>query len=177
MQKINVEELNKLSGSDILLIDVRTSAEYDSGHIPFAVNLPLQILDKDKVENLGNSAKVYLVCKSGARSRQACEKLIQSGVENVITVEGGTDSWKQAGFPLSGDGAQVMSIERQVRIAAGSLVLIGAVLGFLINTAFFGISAFVGAGLVFAGITDWCGMGLLIMRMPWNCKTSARCEK
>jgi tetrahydrodipicolinate N-succinyltransferase len=83
-------------------------------------------------------------------------------------VEGGTELWAAAGLPTEGTGRKVISIERQVRIGAGSLVLTGLILGFLFHPAFFALSAFIGAGLVFAGITDWCGMGLLLARAPWN---------
>jgi rhodanese-related sulfurtransferase len=83
-------------------------------------------------------------------------------------IEGGTEAWASLGLPVEGTGRKTISIERQVRIGAGSLVLIGVILGFLIHPVFFGLSAFIGAGLVFAGITDWCGMGLLLARAPWN---------
>jgi predicted branched-subunit amino acid permease len=73
-----------------------------------------------------------------------------------------------AGLPVVKGSKSAISIERQVRIGAGSLVLIGVILGFLIHPAFFGLTAFIGAGLVFAGVTDWCGMGLLLARAPWN---------
>ena len=84
-----------------------------------------------------------------------------------MNVEGGTKACEQAGLPLV-RGKQVISLERQVRIAAGSLVLTGVILGWFVHPIFFGLSAFVGAGLVFAGVTDTCGMGLLLARMPWN---------
>jgi rhodanese-related sulfurtransferase len=107
-----------------------------------------------------------LICKSGGRGKQACDKLIAAGHSNVINVEGGTTAWEQAGLPIV-RGKKAMSLERQVRIAAGSLVVLGVLLSFL-NPYFIGLSAFVGAGLVFAGVTDTCGMGILISKMPWN---------
>ena len=82
-------------------------------------------------------------------------------------MEGGTSAWQSAGLPVV-KGKQVMSLERQVRIAAGALVVLGAVIGHFVHPGGFALSAFVGAGLVFAGITDTCGMGMLIARMPWN---------
>jgi rhodanese-related sulfurtransferase len=92
-------------------------------------------------------------------------------VAEVYNVEGGTAAWERAGLQVvRREGRRVISLERQVRIAAGSLVLIGVTLGWLVHPALFGLAAFVGLGLVFAGVTDWCGMGLLLARMPWNQK-------
>jgi rhodanese-related sulfurtransferase len=113
------------------------------------------------------SQPLYVICRSGNRARQACEKLIAAGYTNVVNVEGGTQAWEQAGLPLV-RGKQAISLERQVRIAAGSLVLSGALLGYFAHPYWIGLAAFVGAGLVFAGITDTCGMGMLLARMPWN---------
>jgi rhodanese-related sulfurtransferase len=110
---------------------------------------------------------LYVLCRSGSRGRQACEKLLVAGWPNVVNVEGGTLAWAECGLPVV-RGKKAISLERQVRIAAGSLVLLGAVCAWLVHPAFFGLSAFVGAGLVFAGITDTCGMGLMLARMPWN---------
>jgi rhodanese-related sulfurtransferase len=97
----------------------------------------------------------------------ACARLQAAGQANVVNVEGGTLAWAEAGLPVV-RGPKAISLERQVRIAAGSLVLLGAVLGWFVHPAFVGLSAFIGAGLVFAGVTDTCGMALLLARMPWN---------
>jgi rhodanese-related sulfurtransferase len=110
---------------------------------------------------------LYLICRSGSRGQKACEKFLAAGFKNVVNVEGGTLAWAECGLPVV-RGRKAMSLERQVRIAAGSLVLIGAVLAWLVHPAFLVLSALVGAGLVFAGITDTCGMGMLLARMPWN---------
>jgi len=91
-----------------------------------------------------------------------------AGFPNVLSVEGGTDAWQRAGLPVVRGQDKVISLERQVRIAAGLLVLIGIAMGWLVHPVFLGLSAFVGAGLTFAGITDWCGMGMLLAKMPWN---------
>ncbi len=110
---------------------------------------------------------LYVICRSGGRGRQACEKFLQAGFSNVVNVEGGTTACVEAGLPVV-RGRKAISLERQVRIAAGSLVLLGAVLGWFVHPALVGLSAFVGAGLMFAGITDTCGMGMILARMPWN---------
>ena len=109
---------------------------------------------------------LYVVCRSGSRGQQACEKFLKAGFTNVVNIEGGTMACVEAGLPVV-RGKKAISLERQVRIAAGSLVLLGAGLSF-VHPAFIGLSAFVGAGLVFAGITDTCGMGMILARMPWN---------
>jgi rhodanese-related sulfurtransferase len=97
----------------------------------------------------------------------ACDKLLAAGFTNVVNIEGGTLACEQAGLPVV-RGQKTISLERQVRIAAGSLVLIGVVLSLQVHPYWIGLSAFVGAGLVFAGITDTCGMGMILARMPWN---------
>jgi rhodanese-related sulfurtransferase len=152
------------------LIDVRTPAEYRELHVPAARNVPLDRLDPAALMQSRNGSKdepLYVICRSGSRGRQACEKLLAAGFTNVVNVEGGTLAWAECGLPVV-RGKKAISLERQVRIAAGSLVLLGAVFGWLVHPAFIGLSAFVGAGLVFAGVTDTCGMGLLLARMPWN---------
>jgi rhodanese-related sulfurtransferase len=162
-------ELRKLN-KQIDLIDVRTPVEYREVHVQFARNVPLDVLDPATVmrDRVGaESDPLYVVCRSGTRGGQACEMLLKAGHTNVVNVEGGTLACEQAGLPIV-RGKKAISLERQVRIVAGSLVLLGAALGWLVHPAFVGLSAFVGGGLVFAGVTDTCGMGLLLARMPWN---------
>lgn len=152
------------------VIDVRTPAEYREVHIAIARNVPLDRLDPAALlqsRNGSTDEPVYLICRSGSRGRQACEKFLAAGFTNVINVEGGTLACVECGLPVV-RGKKAMSLERQVRIAAGLLVLVGAVLGAFVHPVFIGLSAFIGAGLVFAGITDTCGMGMLLARMPWN---------
>jgi rhodanese-related sulfurtransferase len=152
------------------LIDVRTPVEYREVHVAVAKNVPLDRLDAAAVMQARNGSKdepLYLICRSGSRGRQACEKLLAAGYTNVVNVEGGTLACLESGLHVV-RGKKAISLERQVRIAAGLLVLLGVLLGWMVHPAFVGLSAFVGAGLVFAGVTDTCGMGLLLARMPWN---------
>jgi rhodanese-related sulfurtransferase len=149
------------------LVDVRTPAEFREVHVAFAKNVPLDQLDAARFAAGRGEGPLYVICRSGNRARQACQKLAAAGCVNVVNVEGGTQAWDQAGLPVV-RGEKFISLERQVRIAAGSLVLVGALLGYFAHPAFFGLAALVGAGLVFAGITDTCGMGMLLARMPWN---------
>ena len=135
-----------------------------------ARNVPLDQLDPKalmQARNGSNGEPLYVICKSGGRSRQACEKFVQAGFTNVVNVEGGTMACIEAGLPVV-RGKKAISLERQVRIAAGSLVLVGGDRIVLVPSGLIWLSAFVGAGLVFAGITDTCGMGMLLARMPWN---------
>jgi len=152
------------------LLDVRTSVEYRELHVAAARNVPLDKLDPAalmQARNGSNEEPLYLICRSGSRGRQACEKFLAAGFNNVINIEGGTLACVECGLPVV-RGKKAISLERQVRIAAGSLVLLGVLLGWLVLPVFLGLSAFVGAGLVFAGITDTCGMGMILARMPWN---------
>lgn len=150
------------------LIDVRTPAEYREVHSKWARNIPLDTFDAEAlIGNRDENQTLYVICKSGARAGKACEALRKTGYQEVVNVEGGTDAWVGAGLPIE-EGKKTMSLERQVRITAGALVVTGAILSQLIAQPWVYLSGFVGAGLVFAGITDTCGMGMLLAKMPWN---------
>lgn len=168
---ISPQQLHDLvqAGEPVELIDVRTPVEFREVHVTFARNMPLDQLDPKQltVGQTGSLKPVYVICRSGSRGKQACEKIIAHGFTNVVNVEGGTMAWDQAGLPVV-RGKKSISLERQVRIAAGALGLIGAVLGYFVSPHWIGLSGFVGAGLMFAGITDTCAMGLMLARMPWN---------
>jgi rhodanese-related sulfurtransferase len=156
-------------GQSFRLIDVRTPAEFAEAHVGLADNLPLHRLDPTKLAADAQAARtpVYVICRSGSRGRQACQRLLAAGLHNVANVEGGTQAWEQAGLPLV-RGRKAISLERQVRIAAGGLVVLGAVLALLVHPYWIALAALIGAGLVFAGITDTCGMAILLAKMPWN---------
>jgi rhodanese-related sulfurtransferase len=137
--------------SKIDLFDVRTPVEYREVHVEPARNVPLDRLDPVafmQARNGNQDEPLYLICRSGSRGRQACEKFLAAGFTNVVNVEGGTLACIEAGLPVV-RGRKALSLERQVRIAAGSLVLLGVLLGWLVYPALLGLSAFVGAGLVF----------------------------
>ena len=110
---------------------------------------------------------VYVTCYSGARAQRAAERLTATGHGNITLIEGGTQAWEQAGLPMRRCG-NMISLERQVQIAVGSLIILKVVFGFTIHELFFVLSALIGSGLIMAGITRWCGMAHLIARMPWN---------
>ena len=169
MKTISPLNLNKLFAAQpgLALVDVRTPVEFAEVHVPQARNVPLDQLQSGAVP-VAKSQPVYLLCRSGQRATKAAEQLAKQGFADPIVVEGGTLAWIAANLPVTRSAVKMISLERQVRIAAGSLVLIGVLLGWFVHRGFYGLAAFVGAGLVFAGITDFCGMGLLLAKLPWN---------
>lgn len=172
IRTIEPQELEQLRqrGESVELIDVRTPAEFREVHVDFARNVPLDAFDPKAIlseQNGDTSRPVYLICRSGNRAEMAGKKLVASGCEHVVNVAGGTTAWDSAGLPVV-RGKKTISLERQVRIAAGLMVFAGVVLGYWVHEAFLILSGFVGLGLTFAGITDTCGMGLLLAKMPWN---------
>ncbi|HVW00452.1 MAG TPA: rhodanese-like domain-containing protein [Planctomycetaceae bacterium] len=157
-------------GQSIDLIDVRTPAEFREIHAVGARLVPLDSFDAQKYlrERNGHTGHpLYVLCRSGNRAKQACDKVLAAGHTDVYVVEGGTLAWEKAGLPVN-RGKQTMSLERQVRIANGFLILLGGALGYFVHPYLIGLSAFIGAGLMFAGITETCGMAMLLARMPWN---------
>ena len=169
MQTISPQELHQrcLDGAPAHLIDVRTAAEHAQVHARGVTLIPLYELNPAKLD-IAKDAPVYLLCRTGGRAEIAARQLANAGFSQCAVVEGGTQAWVAAGLPVERGTRNVISLERQVRIAAGSLVLTGVLLANFVNPSFLWISAFIGAGLIFAGLTDWCGMGLLLARMPWN---------
>ena len=169
---MSVSQLAKCceSGGAILL-DVRTPAEFQEVHVPQAKSVPLDKLDPAAFDK---SQPLLVICRSGGRGQKACEKLRAAGF-TATNIEGGTLAWEQAGLPVV-RGRKTMSLERQVRIVAGGIAGIGAILALVVHPWFAGIPAFIGAGLVFAGITDTCTMGMVLARMPWNRRGAACCN-
>ena len=159
------------SGRRFNMVDVRTRAEFSRVHARGAQSVPLNELEPSVVASHRSDPNepIYIICQSGGRSARACQQFKDAGVSEVYSIEGGTAAWEKTGLPVERSGGKVISLERQVRIGAGFLVLTGTVLAWAIHPAFLAVPAFVGTGLVFAGITDYCGMGLLLAKMPWNC--------
>lgn len=183
MNTITPAQLNarREGGEKLCLLDVRTPAEHSEVHVPGVHLVPLDRLDCAALAGTAGFSKdqpVYVFCRSGGRAKNAAEKLESAGFTNCTVVEGGTMAWAEAGFPVNRGTTKVMSLERQVRIAAGAIVLSGVLLAKFVDPVFIWLSGFVGAGLIFAGITDWCGMGMLIAKMPWNqCADKSCCVK
>ncbi|HBM86330.1 MAG TPA: sulfurtransferase [Opitutae bacterium] len=167
-QTIAPAALTQLLINQSTVIDVRTPAEFKAAHVNGAQLQPLDSLDPAAFCNAhGTDEPVYILCQSGKRASIAADRLIQAGHQHIIVVEGGTAAAIEHGLDIAyGQGA--ISIERQVRIAAGLIVLTGTLLGAFIHPAFLIVPGFVGTGLAFAGITDTCGMALALTKCPWN---------
>lgn len=153
-------------GERLQLIDVRSRGEFDAGHIPAAVNLPMEQVER-RLDDLNRHDPVVLVCQSG---RRACmtEELLRPHRNDLVVLEGGTSAWVAAGLPVVTTTASRWSIERQVRLAAGLIVLAGTLLSVFAAPGWIYLAMFVGAGLTFAGLTNVCGLASLFALMPWN---------
>lgn len=162
------------AGQARYLLDVRSPAEYRGGHVAGARNVPLDTLAPERLaeqlraEGLGDGDVLFLLCQTGDRARRAAAHL-QGLLPQLTVIEGGTEACLACNLPLErSQGRQIISLQRQVQIGAGSLILLGIALGSWVAPAWYGVSAFVGAGLVFAGLSGTCGLALLLARMPWN---------
>jgi rhodanese-related sulfurtransferase len=179
--RITPEQLHAAQrrGQHLALLDVRTAAEYRAGHIPQAQLIPVQALTPNAVASRferstpGREETLYITCQSGVRAEQAAERLKQAGLTNLVLVEGGTQAWEQACLPLH-RCSNAIALERQVQIAVGSLLVLKVFLGYSVHELFFALAAMIGAGLIVAGITRWCGMAKLIAHMPWNRSDNCR---
>lgn len=167
------EELEKVNTT---LVDVREQVEFAGGRVGGAKLVPLGEIEKRHRE-LDHTHTVYVMCRSGRRSGEAQKRLRALGFQNVVNVRGGFEAWKAENLPFEKDENAPWALERQVRFVAGILVLSGVLLSVFVHPYFVGLAGFVGAGLTFAGATDWCGMGMLLAKMPWNQKRSAVCVK
>lgn len=153
---------------DLRILDVRTPGEFEAQHIEGAYNVPLDTLSEHGPEiRAGVASPVVLVCRSGQRARRAEDALRAAGMANLHVLDGGMMAWTSAGLPVR-EGRPRISLERQVRIAAGTLAATGGFLALFVNPLFAALPAFVGSGLVFAGLTDTCAMGMLLARLPYN---------
>jgi rhodanese-related sulfurtransferase len=154
-----------LDKGEAVLIDVREPAEYKAEHIKGSHLLPLGGCCSEKLAAAAMGKKVIIHCKAGKRGEKACAALTESGRE-VYNLAGGLDAWVAAGLPVEkGSGLPLM---RQVQIAVGALVVVFTVLGFTVHPWLHGAAGMIGLGLLNAGITGWCGMALLLAKMPWN---------
>jgi rhodanese-related sulfurtransferase len=154
-----------------VLVDVRTPAEFRACHAVGAINVPLYRLNPVTLEAATGplaGREIALICQSGVRAERACAILADQLAVPHTKVEGGTDAWVAAQLPATRRGAIPLPVNQQMQLVAGSLVLTGVALGFLHAPAWHGLSAFVGAGLVFAGLTGFCPLLNLLSRLPWN---------
>ncbi len=157
----------QLEASAVTVIDVREYPEYAAAAIPGSMPVPLSRVERH-AENWPKDAEIVLVCRSGCRALLAAQKLEKLGFDRVAVLEGGIEAWQRAGLPLQTAQRKPWSLERQVRVVAGSMVLLSAILGLTASPWFFAWTLFVGAGLTFAGISDMCLMATLLGKLPWN---------
>lgn len=158
---------------DLCIVDVRTAAEVHAASLPGCLYLPLHELTPARLLTLAakggkNPAHIYLLCQSGKRAEIAADQLLGNIDAQLTIIDGGMSAIEQSNIEVSKSHRKTLSLEQQVRIVAGLLVLVGVTLGAWVHPGFYGLSAFVGAGLVFAGVTDICAMGMLLAKAPWN---------
>lgn len=159
------------SGKRVALIDVRTPVEHDEMRISGSRLMPLDRLDPEQVKAAAAEAEAercVLICGSGKRAEQAYEKLKAAGFENLVVLEGGVGAWESAGLPLERSLGRRLPLMRQVQLVIGVFALAGSILALTVDKNFALIPAFLGAGLTLAGSTGWCGLAILLSKMPWN---------
>lgn len=167
-QTVSPTEALRLVSQGAKLIDIRGADEFARTRLPGAENLPLDTLD-----TVAHDGPVVFHCKSGMRTAANADRLAIAAPGEVFLVESGLEGWRKAGLPVEETKGTPLEIMRQVQIAAGLLVLGGVILGLTVAPAWLGLSAFVGAGLTFAGLSGWCGMANLLAIMPWNRRPAA----
>jgi len=181
---VSPRELHRLldEGRAAELLDVRTPGEFAAAHVPGAKLVPLDDLDPIAFLKQGgaHNSPIYVLCQSGGRARKAVEKFRRAGFQNCVLVEGGTQAWMDAGLPVVQSQNKALPLMRQVQIAAGFVSASGAALALRISPWFAVIPLLVGCGLLFAGLTGFCGLALLLAKMPWNrvpnCNSHPGCE-
>lgn len=167
---IQSNELKKLlnnDSSECCLVDVREPVEHAEEHIAGAKLIPLGQLENRKDE-IDDNTPVVVMCRSGKRGMEALQKLEAMGFKNVRNLEGGILAWKSSGHPINKGDRKVFPLMQQVQITIGFGVLLGVILSKTVDPNFIYLSAFFGAGLLFAGLSGWCGLAILLSKMPWN---------
>jgi rhodanese-related sulfurtransferase len=158
---------NWMNDGSTVLIDVRESGEFHGENIVGSVSHPLSRLDVDEISQMAFS-RVVLTCASGARAKKAAQALVAAGLDQVSYIDGGIDTLKRAAFDVLIEKNAPISIMRQVQIVVGALSVLGAALGYTVHPGFYAICAFVGAGLLLAGLSGTCMMASMLARLPYN---------
>ena len=176
---IKATDLAKLwkSNPELAVIDVRTAGEYEAVHAKGARLAPLHALDERGLIGSLQSPEqpVYILCKSGIRATQAAEKLLAGGLTSPVVVEGGTDAWVAANLPVERSGRSTLPLNRQMQCIIGTFPLVGSILAMTFDPRFVWLPMFMGAGLIFAGLTGLCPMMNVVARMPWNRASAGSC--
>ncbi|MGZ8363492.1 MAG: rhodanese family protein [Caulobacteraceae bacterium] len=157
----------RLKAGRATLIDIREPDEFARAHVKGALSRPLSSFEQAHLK-IEPGADAVFTCRTGMRTGAACDRLARSVEGDAYVLEGGLDGWAKAGLPVETNAKAPLEIIRQVQIGAGSLVLTGAALGYFVNPGFYALSAVVGAGLLMAGITGFCGMARVLALAPWN---------
>lgn len=173
MKTISPAEARRLIDTGAVLVDIRGADEHARERIPGARHLPLPEIETGASLNAEGAPAVVFHCRTGARTAANAARLQAAAGCDAYIVEGGLDAWRKAGLPVEEDRSRPLPLMQQVQIAAGGLVLAGVVLGYLVTPWAFGLAGFIGAGLLVAGLTGWCGMARLLGHMPWNSRASA----
>ncbi|MBA3726472.1 MAG: rhodanese-like domain-containing protein [Armatimonadetes bacterium] len=160
-------------GARYQLVDVRSPQEYATGHVPRAINLPLEQVEA-RLDDVHRQDPLVLICQSGQRAQMACN-LLEHYRDDLILLEGGTGAWINSDLPVIAATSTRLRIIRQVQLIAGPLILIGSILAATVDVKWAILSGFIGAGLTFAGATGHCGMALLLGKLPWNRARQAEC--
>lgn len=176
MKTITARELEQLiKNNECTLLDVREPVEHAEAHLPQAVLIPLSELPR-RISELDRSKPIVVMCHGGKRGAAACEQLLQAGVTNVSNLSGGITAWKEAGLPCASAEKKVMPLMRQVQITVGALVLTSSLLAWFVDTRWIFAAMFFGAGLLFAGLSGFCGLAMVLAKMPWNRVSNNSCK-
>ena len=170
IQKISPEAASTLITQGALLVDIRPADEHARLRIAQARHAPMTQLADGAGTQFDGTCAVIFYCRSGARTEMNAPLLQRCVAGDAYVLEGGLDAWQRAGLPVFADTRQPLELQRQVQIAAGGMVFIGTILGATVSTWFYALPGFIGAGLIFAGVTGFCGLARLLMKAPWNRK-------
>jgi rhodanese-related sulfurtransferase len=168
LNTVQAKEAMDLLTKDAVLVDVREPAEFNTRHIPNAMLHPLGSINASQLEKYGDKT-VLIYCQKGLRGQKACEKILQDNPNSkIVNLVGGIEAWQAAGFTTNKGTSNVLPLDRQVQITIGSLVLAFSLLGYFVQTNFVFGATFMGTGLLFAGISGFCGLARVMAKAPWN---------
>lgn len=169
LQTVNAKTLKKwLENNEAVLVDVREPAEHASENIPGATLLPLGRINKSVLPTFVGK-KLVIHCRKGGRGGSACEKLLAEDPSlEIYNLQGGIEAWNAAGLTVASSGKPFLPLDRQVQLTIGLLLIAGSMLGTIFSPAWFLLTGFIGAGLTVAGLTGFCGLAILMAKMPWN---------
>lgn len=173
-QAINVTDaVNLIKNGEAILIDVREADEFKAEHIAYAMSVPLSSLEGGfETLDIPPTKTILFQCLKGTRGQMACERIQGLGAcqNQIVNIEGGIESWKEHGFPVIGGASSSPNIPifRQVQIIAGALIALLVLIGFTGTTITFVFAGIIGGALFFAGLTGWCGLAMVLAKMPWN---------